>query len=75
MIVSYLRSFGGATKGELNILLRSKLSDVLSDEQKSRKISNLLSSLKLPPIFSQAYPNAVLRVTMPKEAKELPRIV
>lgn len=41
-----LRSFGGATRGELNTLLQSKLSDVLTDEQKNRKIGNLLSSLK-----------------------------
>ncbi len=46
MILSYVRSFGGATKSELNILLRSKLSDILTDEQKSRKIGNLLSTLK-----------------------------
>lgn len=46
MIVSYLRSFGGATRGELNTLLSSKLSDVLTDEQKIRKIGNLLSALK-----------------------------
>ena len=42
----YLKSFGGATRGELNQLLQSKLSDVLTDEQKIRKISNLLSALK-----------------------------
>lgn len=46
MIVSYLRSFGGATKGELNTLLSSKLSDIRTDEQKIRKIGNLLSALK-----------------------------
>ena len=46
MIVSYLRSFGGATRGELNTLLSSKLSDVLTDEQKIRKVGNLLSALK-----------------------------
>lgn len=46
MIISYLKSFGGATRGELNQLLQSKLSDVLTDEQKIRKISNLLSALK-----------------------------
>ena len=46
MILSYLRSFGRATRGELNTLLQSKLSDVLTDEQKNRKIGNLLSSLK-----------------------------
>lgn len=46
MIIAYLRSFGGVTRGELNTLLQSKLSDILSDEQKIRKIGNLLSSLK-----------------------------
>lgn len=46
MIISYLRSFGGATRSELNALLASKLSDVLTDEQKIRKIGNLLASLK-----------------------------
>ena len=46
MIISYLRSFGGATRAELNTLLESKLSDVLTYEQKIRKIGNLLSALK-----------------------------
>ena len=46
MIISYLKSFGGATRGELNKLLQYKLSDVLTDEQKIRKINNLLSALK-----------------------------
>ena len=30
MIIQYLRSFGGATRAELNTLLQSKLSDMLS---------------------------------------------
>ena len=46
MIIQYIRSFGGATRAELNTLLQSKLSDVLSDEQKIRKIGNLLSAMK-----------------------------
>ena len=46
MIVQYLRSFGGATRAELNTLLQSKLSDVLTEEQKIRKIGNMLSALK-----------------------------
>ena len=46
MIVQYLRSFGGATRAELNTLLQSKLSDVLTKEQKIRKIGNMLSALK-----------------------------
>ena len=46
MILQYLRSFGGATRAELNTLLQSKLSDVLTEEQKIRKIGNMLSALK-----------------------------
>ncbi len=46
MIASYLQSFGGATRAELNVLLKSKLSDILTDEQKIRKVGNLLSAMK-----------------------------
>ena len=46
MIISYLRSFGEANRSEINSLLQSKLSDVLSDEQKKRKVGNMLSALK-----------------------------
>ena len=46
MIVQSLRSFGGATRLELNTLLQTKLSDVLTEEQKIRKIGNMLSALK-----------------------------
>ena len=46
IIVSYLQSFDGATRAELNALLKSKLSDVLTDEQKIRKVGNLLSAMK-----------------------------
>lgn len=46
MIISYIRSFGGASRGELNTLIQPKLSDVLTDEQKKRKVGNFLSTLK-----------------------------
>lgn len=46
MIASYLKSFGGATRAELNTLLESKLSDVLTNEQKIRKIGNILAAMK-----------------------------
>ena len=59
MIVSYLRSFGGATRGELNTLLSSKLSDVLTDEQKIRKVGNLLSALKKDGIIRLSDINAL----------------
>ena len=46
MIVQYLRSFGGATRAELNELLNSKLSDVLTEEQKIRKVATQRTALK-----------------------------
>ena len=46
MIISYLRSFGGASRSELNTLVQPKLSDVLTEEQKKRKVGNFLSTLK-----------------------------
>ena len=46
MIASYLKSFGGATRAELNTLLESKLSDGRTDEQKIRKIGNILAAMK-----------------------------
>ena len=55
MIVSYLQSFGGATRAELNALLKSKLSDVLTDEQKIRKVGNLLSAMKKDKVIRLSY--------------------
>lgn len=46
MILSYLKSFGSASRSELNTLLFSKLSEVLTDEQKTRKVGNLLAALR-----------------------------
>ncbi len=46
MIISYLKSFGRGSRSEINTLLYPKLSDVLTDEQKNRKVGNLLASLR-----------------------------
>ncbi len=46
MILSYLKSFGSASRSELNTLLFSKLSEVLTVEQKNRKVGNLLAALR-----------------------------
>lgn len=46
MIVGYLREFGQASRKELDELLRLKLSDALTEKQKTNKIGNLLSALR-----------------------------
>lgn len=46
LIQDYLRSFGTATRQEINDLLWDKLSDVLNDQQKYRKVGNLLTALR-----------------------------
>ncbi len=46
MILSYLKSFGSASRSELNTLLFSKLPEILTDEQKTRKVGNLLAALR-----------------------------
>ena len=45
LIISYLEKFGSGTKADFNVLLCDKLSDVLSDKQKEKKVSNLLASM------------------------------
>lgn len=42
MIFSFLEKYGSATRREIDDLLINKLSDTLSDEQKIKKVSNLL---------------------------------
>lgn len=46
LIQDYLRSFGTATRQEMNELLWDKLSDALNDQQKYRKVGNLLTALR-----------------------------
>ena len=46
LILSYLKTYHIATKAALIGLLKDKLSDSLSDEQKVKKVTNLLSALK-----------------------------
>ena len=46
LIVEYITKFGAASKQDIRKLLLSKLPDVLSDQQKEHKISNLLKALK-----------------------------
>jgi ATP-dependent DNA helicase RecG len=46
MILEYLRRYGSATRNDINHLLLGKLPEVLSQEQKENKVSNLLGSLR-----------------------------
>jgi len=45
MIIEFLNKFGTANRREIDKLLMDKLSDVLTEEQKRKKISNLLYSM------------------------------
>lgn len=46
LITDYLAKFGSASRADIDAFLTEKLSDVLNDDQKRRKIGNLLTSLR-----------------------------
>ena len=46
LLTDYLKRFNRANRTEINKLLDGKLSDALNDEQKERKIANLLTKLR-----------------------------
>lgn len=46
LIISYLRDFGEGTRGDLERMLSDKFGEELSHEERWRKISNLLTSLR-----------------------------
>lgn len=46
MIVEYLRKFGKTKRTAIDKLVIPKLSNVLSDEQKKKKVTNFLSALR-----------------------------
>lgn len=46
LIMDYLSKFGKASREEIDKLLLAKLSDGLNDEQKRKKVANLLSNLR-----------------------------
>lgn len=47
LIVQYIEKFGAVNRHEIDVLLMDKLSDVLSEQQKKNKITNLLSYLRM----------------------------
>lgn len=46
LILNYLERFGTASRKDIDILLKDKLSAILSDEQKKNKIDNLMRQLR-----------------------------
>lgn len=46
LLIDYLGKFSAATRTEINKLLLGKLSDALTEEQKTNKINNLLTKLR-----------------------------
>lgn len=46
LIIDYLQKFDHASRGEIDKLLKIKLSDALNDNQKIKKISNLLLKMR-----------------------------
>ena len=57
LIIKALKTLGKASKQELTEILDKALSDVLSSDQKSKKISNLLQALKNQNIISATTTN------------------
>jgi ATP-dependent DNA helicase RecG len=45
MIISFIKKFGAATRQDIDKLLLDKLSDALDEEQKNKKIDNLLQEM------------------------------
>jgi ATP-dependent DNA helicase RecG len=46
LVLDYLASYGTATRADLDALVLPKLPDVLSAEQKSHKLKNLLQAMR-----------------------------
>ena len=45
MIISLIKKFGAASRNDIDKLLLDKLSDVLNEKQKLKKINNLLNEM------------------------------
>lgn len=52
LIVQYIKQYGSATRTQIRDLLIGKLPDSLNDNQKERKVGNLLTSLRKQGIIS-----------------------
>lgn len=56
LITDYLRKFGSASRDEIDKLLLDKLSDILDDGQKRKKIANLLTKLRRKAVIRNVGP-------------------
>lgn len=54
LLMDYLEKFGGATRKEIDRLLLPKLSEVLTEEQKTNKVNNLLTKMRRKGIIINA---------------------
>lgn len=70
LVTDFLEQFGTANRREIDELLWDKLSDALSDEQKTNKISNLLAKMRrlgqIRNAGSRAHPSWQLLTPVPK---------
>ncbi len=77
LVVDYLKKFGAATRAEIDRLLLDKLSEALTEEQKTNKIGNLLTRLRSSGLIknagSRGHPRWVLlnRENLRKESRDL----
>lgn len=66
-ITDYLTKFGSASRQEIDKLLWSKLSDVLDSTQKQNKIGNLLTSMRVGGVITNAGTRKVPKWVFKKE--------
>lgn len=52
LVLSFLEKFGGSKREDLDAFLRSKISDVLSPDQKTNRIRNLLQEMRREGVVS-----------------------
>lgn len=58
LLTDYLKTFGQASRAEVNKLLMDKLSDALDDRQRYNKISSLLTKLRRRGVIENTGPDA-----------------
>lgn len=70
-ITDYIEKFGSATRKEIDQLLRDKLSEALNEDQKTDKISNLLTAMRRDGVIrnegSRGHPKWILAESPQKE--------
>ncbi len=69
MVVSFLEKFGGSKREDLDTFLRDKISDILSKDQKTNRIRNMLQEMRREGILSAEGhgTGAIWKLAKPKE--------